>query len=372
MIRSFRASATVTSSAPTVGVIGLGYGRAHVPAFQAAGCLVVAVCQRDRAAAEGVAKRYGVAQVFDRWEEMIERARPEIVVIATPPPLHHPIALRAFAAGGHVLCEKPLAMTAAEARAMAEAARSAGRVAMTSFNWRFTAAMQELLARARAGMLGRVLHLAGRWQGGRMADEHAPATWRADRAQAGHGVMGDQGVHLVDMIRALFGEFARVAAQAGVAYPSRSAPGVTRPADAEDYCAVIGELRSGAHVSLTTSRVARGVNEHALEVYGTRGAAQYRMIREGPRWWEGELRLSEGGAFRRVEPSAPPPASAGEGDAAEIIGKATIAPLISRLLEAIRTGAVPSPSFEDGARAQEVLDAVAGSVSRRAWVDLPG
>ncbi len=77
-----------------------------------------------------------------------------------------------------------------------------------------------------------------------------------------------------------------------------------------------------------------------------RGAAQYRLTREGPRWWEGELRLTEGGAFRQV------------------------APLVARFLEGIRSGATPSTSFEDGARAQEVLDAAVESVSRRAWVDV--
>lgn len=360
----------MTSSAPTVGVIGLGYGRAHVPAFQASGCRVVAVCQRDRVAAEAVAARYGVPGVFERWEDLLERARPQIVVIATPTWLHHPIALRALAAGAHVLCEKPLALTAAEAQAMTEAAARAGRVAMTSFNWRFPAAMQELASRVRAGALGRVLHVIGRWQGGRMADEKEPASWRADRAQAGHGVMADQGVHVVDQVRMLFGEFARVAAHAGIAYPSRSAPGATRPADAEDYCAVIAELESGVQVSFTATRVARGANEQGLEAYGTRGAARYRMHRGDPLWWQGELRVSEGGAMERVAPSSPPAPSVGEGEVSDVIGKATIAPLVTRFLEGIRSGTTPSPSFEDGARAQAVLDAVAESVSRRTWVDV--
>jgi hypothetical protein len=87
---------------PTVGVIGLKYGRAHIPAFQASGCRVVAVCQRDPAGAKAIADRYGVPRVYGSWEQMIDEARPEIVVIATPPITHHAMALRAFAAGRRV------------------------------------------------------------------------------------------------------------------------------------------------------------------------------------------------------------------------------------------------------------------------------
>src|SRR2546422_796638 len=137
----------MTQHAPTVGIIGLGFGRAHIPAFQVNGCRVVALCQRDQPSAKAVADRYGVEHVFGRWEEMLETAKPEIVVIATPPHLHRAIAIRAFGAGAHVLCEKPIAMTRTDAEAMVDAAHRTGRVAMTCFNWRFTAAMQELHAR---------------------------------------------------------------------------------------------------------------------------------------------------------------------------------------------------------------------------------
>jgi predicted dehydrogenase len=100
-------------TAPSVAVIGLGFGRAHVPAFQAAGARVIAVCQRDEAAARKVAAAYGVPQVYSLWEQMLASERPEIVVIATPPHLHRPIAHAAAAAGAHVLCEKPLATSRA-------------------------------------------------------------------------------------------------------------------------------------------------------------------------------------------------------------------------------------------------------------------
>lgn len=356
---------------PTVGIIGLGFGRAHIPAFQANGCRVVALCQRDQAKAKAVADKYGVPRVFERWEAMLAEAAPEIVVIATPPHLHHPIALRALAQGAHVLCEKPLARNRAEAREMVEAAARAKRVAMTGFNWRFPAAMQRFHSMVAEGFLGRLFHASARYLVPRWVDEATPPTWRMDRAQAGHGAMGDLGVHLVDLTRWNFGEIVRVSARSGIAYPSRTVPGGAKPADAEDFCSVTGELASGPLVTLMVSRVARAGNEQTLEAYGSQGALSYRLTRQGPRWYTGELRAAS--ASTGLEPVKVPsglPRSAGEGDQLEITGKATIALLVRRLLAGIRKGENPSPSFEDGMRAQAVLDAVLESASRGGWVEV--
>jgi predicted dehydrogenase len=354
----------VTAPSRTVGIVGLGFGRAHIPAFQSHGCEVVAVCQRDQAAARAVAKRYSIPQVFERWEQMLEQARPDIVVITAPPSLHRPIAVEALAAGAHVLCEKPLAMDAGEARAMVEAARRAGRTAMTGFNWRFPAAMQRFHRMVEAGFLGRVFHIQVRWLGARWADEEAPTTWRMDRAQAGHGAMGDMGVHAIDLVRWCFGEFKSLTAQAGIAYPSRVVPGTAKAVDAEDYCAVTAELVSGALVTLFTSRAARGASEQTLEAYGTDGALQYRLDRERPRWWRGELRAApKGSGFALVKTPPGLPRDAGVGDALEVTGKTTIGPLVKRFLAAIRKNESASPSFEDGMRAQAVLDAVLESIA---------
>jgi predicted dehydrogenase len=354
----------------TVGIIGLGYGRAHIPAFQGNGCTVVAVCQRNLETARAVADRYGIPRAFERWEQMLSEARPEIVVVATPPHLHHRIVTEAFGAGAHVLCEKPMAMDAAEARAMTEAARRAGRVGMIGFNWRFPAAMQRFHEMAEAGHLGRVFHVSARWLGGRWADEAISPTWRMDRSQAGHGAMGDMGVHLIDLVRWNFGEVKRVWAHAGVAYPGRTVPGGDRPADTDDFCIVVAELGSGAQVTLTVSRVARGVNEHGLEAYGTTGALGYRLTREGKRWYQGELSAASTGSLEPVRISARLPRTAGEGDPMEVIGKATIGPLVKRFLAGIRKGESPSPSFEDGASAQAVLDAVRESITRGSWASV--
>jgi predicted dehydrogenase len=271
-----------------------------------------------------------------------------------------------------VLCEKPLAMTVDEARAMAAAADRTGRVAMTSFNWRFPAAMQELRARVREGAVGRIFHVAARWRGGRMASADEAPNWRMDRAQAGHGVMGDQGVHVIDLVRDIFGEFRRVVAHAGIAYPERPASD-DKLTDAEDHCSGLAELADGTHVTFDVSRVAHGVTEQALDVFGSLGTLCYRHQRLGERWWHGVLLASEGGkGLSPVEPRHAPALPAGDdADALDVVGRATIAPIAARLIEGIRSGTTPSPSFTDGVRAQIVLDAVLESVARGAWVETP-
>jgi predicted dehydrogenase len=180
--------------------------------------------------------------------------------------------------------------------------------------------------------------------------------------------MGDMGVHVIDLVRWHFGEFTRVTAQAGVAYASRTVPGGGKPADAEDFCSVLGELASGAQVSFTVSRSARGANEVSLEAYGSQGALVYRLDREKPKWYVGELRAAgASGTLQPVPVTAGLPRSAGEGDPMEVTGKATIAPLVNRLLEGIKKGETPSPSLEDGLRAQLVLDAVLRALQSGGW-----
>jgi predicted dehydrogenase len=355
-------------SARTVAVIGLGFGRAPIPAFQAHGCRVVAVCQRDQASAKKIADAYGVPNVFARWEEMLARARPDIVVIATPPHLHQEIAVAAVGAGAHIVCEKPVAMTAAEARTMVDTARRAGRVAMTGFNWRFPAAMQRLATLMQEGFVGRVMHVTARWFGARWADEASAPTWRMDLAQAGLGAMGDMGVHLIDLVRWTCGDVRRLVAHTGIGYPTRTVPGGDKLGDAEDYATVVTELASGAAVTLAVSRVAHGRNDHELEIYGTRGALAYRLTRDSAQWYAGELRAGASG--EPLRPLAVPAPVVEGGDQMDVLGKATIGPLVERLLAAIEGRAPAAPSLEDGLRAQAVLDGVRESAARRAWVDV--
>jgi predicted dehydrogenase len=358
----------VSAPRPTVAIIGLGFGRAHVPGFQAAGGRVVAVCQRDEAAARKIAATYDVPGVYTRWEEMLGAVHPDVVVIATPPHLHRAIARAASAGGAHVLCEKPLATSREDAEAIVADVARARRVGMTGFNWRFPAAMQTMRALMAEGAIGRVLHVRAHWLGARWADEASPTTWRMDRAQAGHGAMGDMGVHVVDLVRWTCGEFARVTAHAGIAYPAKPVAGSGKPTDAEDFVSLVGELASGAQVSFLASRAAHGRNDHMLEISGTRGALSYTLTREDARWYTGRLsRATGGGPFRPVEVEAPTVEGA---DPMDVLGRATIAPLARRMFDAMRGDAPADPSLDDGLRAQLVLEAAREAAARRVWVDV--
>src|SRR5438034_971940 len=354
----------------------LGAGLATVAMFLPSSLIVVLVAaqwQRLRAhrwaAARKVAAAYGVPHVYPLWEQMLAAEHPEIVVVATPPHLHRVITRAASSGGAHILCEKPLATSREDAEAIVADVARAKRVGMTGFNWRFPAAMQRMRALMAEGVVGRVLHVHGRWLGARWADEASPTTWRMDREQAGHGAMGDMGVHMVDLVRWTCGEFARVTAHAGIAYPARPVAGTGRATDAEDYLSLVGELVSGAQVSFLASRAAHGRNEHALEISGTRGALAYHLTRDEPRWYAGRLWLAaSGGPFRPVD--VEPPAVEGS-DPMDVLGRATITPLAARLLAAIRGEGPADPSLADGLRAQLVLEAAREAAARRVWVDVP-
>jgi predicted dehydrogenase len=360
---------TMASRQLTAGIIGLGYGRAHIAGLQAAGVQVLALCQRDTGAAASLAQQYQVPQVFGRWQDLLEQARPDIVVIATPPALHLPILKAAMAVGCHVVCEKPLATSSAEAQEMIAAAAAQSCLAITSFNWRFAPAMQRMKQMVDAGHLGRVFHVNARWFNPAWVDANTAPTWRMDRAQAGYGALGDLGVHLIDLVQWLFGPVEKVMACSATAHAGRTVPDRTRPADAEDFSHVVAELQTGVSVAITVSRVARGLNEHSLEVYGDQGALAMRQTRTGDGWHVGELRAASGaGMFEPVVIPTQVGNKALSTDRLDLIGQTTLCPMLQQFITAIESRQLAAPSLQDGASAQAVLDAILASSLNMSWV----
>ena len=358
-----------------VGVIGGGYGRNHILAYRASGVEVAAFCQRSEEAAAKIAREFEIPKVFTDYRDLLALEGLDGVSVATPPYLHSPIALDAFSHGLHVLCEKPLALTVAEAESMLAAAEAARRVHMTAFNFRFIPAlrrMKELLEEGYAGK--RIFHVDATWlTEGRMAPE-TPLGWRHRKETAGFGVLGDTAVHLIDLVRWLAGDFKKVAGQAAIFHRERKRPGGTGVGmvDVEDSCMFLGELKDEIQASLHVSAVARGNLYQAVRIFGSDGALSVAIGRQGPDWVVGRL-FGAGGPNAEFKEMAIPETMVRGLNVAEpsrVAGEFLFSHLTRRFADAIRNGTGAVPSFREGLAAQKVIAAVLRSIEMQRWIDV--
>lgn len=170
---------------------------------------LVAVVDQDEQRARTLAKQYG-CQAHRDWEGLLEGPEIDAVVVATTHNWLAPISLAGLSAHKHVLCEKPLAMNAAEARSLVECAARNGTKLKTGFTLRHHRALRRAHALAQGGRIGRLLFIRSRYgHGGRVGYEKE---WRADPAQSGGGELLDQGIHALDLFRWFLGEFSEVCA----------------------------------------------------------------------------------------------------------------------------------------------------------------
>ncbi|MFG3505072.1 Gfo/Idh/MocA family protein [Streptomyces sp. NPDC047821] len=380
----------------TIGIGMVGYafmGAAHSQGWRTVGRVfdlplrpvLAAVCGRDAAAVRAAADRHGWAAAETDWRDLVARDDVDVVDICTPGDSHAEIAIAALEAGKHVLCEKPLANTVAEAEAMvaaAERARARGRVAMVGFNYRRVPAMAYARDLIAAGRLGALRHVRVTYLQDWLVDPDFPLTWRLEREHAGSGALGDLGAHIVDLAQYLAGEplvgvsaltetFVRERPLlAGASAGLSASGGAERGAVTVDDAAVFtGRLASGALVSFEATRMAAGrKNALRLEVNGERGSLAFDLERLN------ELSFYDGGdpapsaGFRRIlvtEPDHPyleawwPPGHA--------LGyEHTFVHQARDLLHAIASGTEPAPSFADGLRVQRVLAAVEESAEKNA------
>ena len=194
------------------------------------------------------------------WREAVSSPEVDAVIISTPTKFHAEIALRALEAGKHVLCEKPLARTVEEARAMVEAARRAGRVLKTGFNYRQMGHVRKAQELLRRGAIGAPYFMRCRYgHGGRPGYE---AHWCTDRDFSGGGVLQEQGIHMVDLVRVLLGEPVKVLAETSRYFWNFP--------EVEDNCFCLFETAAGRlaqiHVSWTQWK-----NLLEIEIFGRDG-----------------------------------------------------------------------------------------------------
>ncbi|MER6553261.1 Gfo/Idh/MocA family oxidoreductase [Streptomyces sp. NPDC001725] len=376
-----------------VGMVGYAFmGAAHSQGWRTAGHVfdmpvrpvLAAICGRDRTAVEAAAARHGWAAAENDWRALIARDDVQLVDICTPGDSHAEIAIAALEAGKHVLCEKPLANTVAEAEAMAQAAERAaarGQVAIVGFNYRKVPALTHARAMIEEGRLGRLRHVRATYLQDWLVDPESPLTWRLERERAGSGALGDLGAHIVDLAQYLAGEplvgvsavsetFVRerpVPAGATAGLPG-AADGTARGAvTVDDATLFTGRLASGALASFEATRMAAGrKNALRLEINGERGSIAFDLERLNELSFHDHTEPPTSAGFRRIlvtEPQHPyleawwPP---GHGLGYEHT-------FVHQARDVVRTiveGRAPVPSFADGLQVQRVLAAVEESAAK--------
>jgi predicted dehydrogenase len=265
-----------------VALLGCGFmGQAHsraLHALRAAGVAarpqLVSVCGRDGRAARAFAARFGWGECVTDWHEQVADERVLLFDNAAPNALHLEPTLAALRRGKHVLCEKPLARDAAEARRLWLEARRAGVRHMCGFNLRFLPAVRLARQLLEAGELGEPTHFRARFLASSALRGDQGRTWRFDRTEAGSGAVADLGSHIVDLARYLVGEPVAVSAVVRTFVAERDGA----PVDVDDAVAAVVEFAGGAIGSLEASRVAgRRSNECVVEVDAERGSLSFDL-----------------------------------------------------------------------------------------------
>ena len=266
-----------------VALIGSGFmGKAHALAWGAVHAVfgkgprprLELLCDASPARAEAMAAQFGFARFTDDWRAAIADERVQVVSITTPNRLHRDMVLAAAAAGRHIWCEKPLALSLAEAEEMAEAVRRAGVAAAVGYNYTQNPTFQHAVRLLREGAIGRPVHFRGFVDEDYLADPELPWSWRALKSEAGLGVLGDMTCHLVSMAQRLMGPARVVAADMQTVHATRPfEDGSGRGAvENEDVASALLRFEGGAQGVISSSRVAWGrKNLLAFEVHGEGG-----------------------------------------------------------------------------------------------------
>jgi predicted dehydrogenase len=354
-----------------VGVIGTSWWAdlEHLPGLQSRSDVdLVALCGRNPERLETMAAKYNIRQTFADWRKMIARAGLDVLTIATPNVLHHPQAMAAIEAGMHIICEKPLAMNASQAREMAVRADAADCKTLTFFTHRAIAAAAHIKHLIDQGFLGQPYQVNAMYFSGSNLNPNKPLAWRMVRAEAGTGMLGDIGSHVIDLVRWWLGDYSRVVAQWQTAIRER--PGGV--ADADDSCSFLAQLACGAQAVFQASKLIAGRgNYQRVELYGSQGALIYEAEPGYDETWEGRVYTSRADAHGVKPIRLPKELVAGLNTPDNQAGRnEAYRRLTDPFFTAIHRGGSVSPDFRDGAAVQAILDAVAESASSGKWVSV--
>ncbi|WNM32188.1 Gfo/Idh/MocA family oxidoreductase [Streptomyces sp. Li-HN-5-11] len=377
-----------------VAVVGFGWmGRVHTQAYARVGHHfpqlpvrpeLIAVADEVPGRAEEAAGQYGFVSATRDWREVAADPRVRAVSITAPNFLHREIGVAMAEAGKHIWIEKPVGLTAADARAVAEAAAKAGVRGTVGFNYRNAPAVAAAREMVAAGEIGTVTHVRIRLFSDYAAHPEGALTWRYERERGGSGVLGDLASHGVDLARHLLGEIDSLAADTAVFVPERARPagataGHTRaaggepgPVENDDYVNCLLRFASGARGVLEACRVSVGEqNNYGFEIHGTRGALFWDFRRMG------ELRVSRGSTYQD-QPVSTVYVGPGHGEysafqpgSANAMGYDDLKVIEAyHFLRSVTDGTEHGATLQDAVASAVALDAMARSADERGWVSL--
>jgi predicted dehydrogenase len=383
-----------SANRPSLGVGLIGYafmGAAHSQAWRTAPHFfdlplrpeLTVLAGRNSAAVTDAAQRLGWNSTETDWRRVIERDDVGLVDVCTPGDTHAEIAIAALEAGKHVLCEKPLANTVAEAEAMADAAAKAaaqGVRSMVGFTYRRVPAIGLARKLVADGRIGDIRHVRAQYLQDWIADPAAPMSWRLEKDKAGSGALGDIGAHIVDLTQYITGQtLTGVSGLMETFVKQRPLPtetgklgGVggteTGEVTVDDAALFLGRFSGGALASFEATRFALGrKNAIRIEVNGSAGSVAFDFEDMNVLEFFDGGEPAESAGFRRIlvtEPEHPYVGAwwpAGHGLGYEHGFTHQVVDLVT----AIAAGEDPTPSFADGLQVQRVLDAVERSAANK-------
>jgi predicted dehydrogenase len=384
-------SGSSSQDVPTLGVGMLGYafmGKAHTNAYKTLDYIytpppahprLVAIAGRDRARVEAAARRYGYEKAVTDWRDLIDDPEVQVFDNGAPNNLHAEPCIAAARAGKHIICEKPLARDAAEAKRMLEAAQAAGVVHMCAFNYRFVPALKLARDIIAAGRLGRIYHFRARYLQEWIMDPTFGMVWRLDASEAGSGALGDLGTHIIDLARFLVGEPASVNGVTATFINERAgASGATQQVGVDDAFVAAVQFENGAIGTLEASRFARGRRNHqVIEINGEKGSIVFNVERlnELEVYLPEEETRQDAQGFRTVLVTEPTHPYVGAWwPQGHIIGwEHSFVHELKHFFDCVTTGRSVGPEgadFEDGYRASVVADAIVQSANSGRRVDI--
>jgi len=375
-----------------VGLVGYKFmGRAHSNAYRQLPRFfdvdpvprMAAICGRDEAGVREAAGSLGWESHETDYRRLIERDDVGLVDVVTPGNTHRDIVLAALGAGKHVICEKPLANSLAEAEEMLAAAREAGTINTVCFNYRRAPAVQLAKKLIDEGRLGTIRHWRATYLQDFIMDPQFPLIWRLKKELAGSGALGDIGAHSVDLAQFLLGGISEVVGMMETFVKERpleeasagggllaSGGAETGEVTVDDAAAFLARFENGAMGTFEATRFAAGRrNKNAFEINGSKGSVAFNLERMN----ELEVFFVDDDAdvqgFRTVNVTEPDHPFAGAWwPPGHILGyEHTFVHTMKDLMDGIKAGESMAPTFEDAYRVQAVLDAVERSAEGGGW-----